>query len=67
MKLTHTEYTHLAGLMRNILYPSGKASYIVKQQQDEVVDNSVVDQLEKNAANVEVNYVIDRICALTFG
>ncbi|CAO0797208.1 unnamed protein product [Mucor circinelloides] len=41
------------GLMRNILYPSGKASYIVKQQQDEVVDNSVVDQLEKNAANVE--------------
>ena len=44
----------IAGLMRNILYPTGKATYIVKQQQNEVIDNAVADEAEKNAANLEV-------------
>lgn len=40
--------------MRNILYPAGKATYIVKQQQNEAIDNTVADEAEKNAANLEV-------------
>ncbi|KAI8647315.1 hypothetical protein BD408DRAFT_408976 [Parasitella parasitica] len=44
------------GLMRNILYPSGKATYIAKEQQDQADDEdaaAVADEQTQSAANLE--------------